>query len=281
MPEAPVILTLISDLFLAAPIEQGVRSAGYRLIRIDSRAELEKSDEPVLEQGNGRDDQTDLGAQLIRRLVEWQPALILVELSSQSIPWAAWIAAIKSSPATRRIPVLGFGPHTDLALRTLALGAGVDVVVAKSRLLAALPELIEQHARKIDNASLESDCAGQLSDLGRKGIALFNQGAYFEAHEELELAWGAENGPIREVYRGILQVAVAYLHVTRRNYRGALKVFLRLRQWLNPLPDECLGVDVAQLRQDAQAVQTALEVLGPERLDGFDNKLLKPVQLKQ
>ena len=108
-------------------------------------------------------------------------------------------------------------------LRQRALDAGFDLVVAKSRLLSALPELIEQYARFVDYSSLEADCQGQLSELGRKGVALFNQGAYFEAHEELELAWGAESGPIREVYRGILQVAVAYLHITRRNYRGAMK----------------------------------------------------------
>ncbi len=281
MPEPPAIVTFISDLFLAAPIEQAVRATGYRLIRIESGSDVEKVSEPE----PGRDHRgmtpTDRGGELIRRLAEWQPALIIVELSSTAIPWADWVAAVKSSPATRRIPIIGFGPHTDLALRSQAIAVGVDLVVAKSRLLTALPELIEKYARRVGYANLEGDCAGQLSELGRKGIALFNQGAYFEAHEELELAWGAENGPMREVYRGILQVAVAYLHITRQNYRGALKMFLRLRQWLDPLPDECLGVNVAQLRGEAQAAQDALEVLGPDRLDEFDLALLKPVQVRR
>ena len=102
-----------------------------------------------------------------------------------------------------------------------------------------------------------------------------------EAHEELELAWKAESRPIRELYRGVLQVAVAYLHITRGNYPGALKMFLRLRQWLDPLPDECLGVNVAQLRTDARAARTALEALGPDQLDQFDLRLLKPVRVRQ
>ena len=75
-------------------------------------------------------------------------------------------------------------------------------------------------------------------------------------------------------------MAVAYLHITRRNYRGALKMFLRLRQWLDPLPDECLGVNVAQLRSDVQITLAALETIGPDRLDEFDLTLLKPVQVR-
>jgi 2-dehydropantoate 2-reductase len=40
------------------------------------------------------------------------------------------------------VPVLAFGPHTDLALREAALAAGADRVVAKSKLTTSLPELI-------------------------------------------------------------------------------------------------------------------------------------------
>jgi predicted metal-dependent hydrolase len=210
------------------------------------------------------------GAVFIRRLAEWQPALIIVELSSTTIPWAEWIAAAKSSPATRRIPVLAFGPHTDLELRETALDAGVDAVVAKSRLVTALPELIEKYARVFDFAGLQADCSGRPSALALKGMVLFNERQYFEAHEELELAWKEESGPIRELYRGILQVAVAYLQINRRNFRGALKMFLRVRQWLDPLPDECLGVDVARLRADALRARARLEELGPERMAEFD-----------
>ncbi|HRQ33635.1 MAG TPA: DUF309 domain-containing protein, partial [Anaerolineales bacterium] len=51
-----------------------------------------------------------------------------------------------------------------------------------------------------------------------EGLRLFNNGKYFEAHEALETAWLEERGKIRDLYRGILQVGVAYLHITRGNY---------------------------------------------------------------
>jgi predicted metal-dependent hydrolase len=172
---------------------------------------------------------------------------------------------------------LAFGPHTDHALRETALDVGVDAVVAKSRLVTGLPELVQQYARVFDYAALQADCTGRPSELALKGMTLFNERQYFEAHEELELAWKEETGAIRELYRAILQVAVAYLQINRRNYRGALKMFLRMRQWLDPLPEKCLGVDVARLRSDALAARERLEELGPERMTEFDVNALPPL----
>lgn len=110
-----------------------------------------------------------------------------------------------------------------------------------------------------------------------KGIEQFNQREYFEAHETLEAAWNEDSTPGRELYRAILQVAVAYLQIERKNYRGAIKMFLRVRQWMNPLPDVCRGVDVKQLRQSAQKVHEKLSSLGTEGIAHFDISLLPPV----
>jgi uncharacterized protein len=285
MPAAPLIVALISDLFFSVQVENTARTLGYRVARIERASDMEPADDvlaasgptlPAVFRGEPLDGR---GAMLVAQLIEWQPVLIIVDLSSQSLPWADWIAAVKAGAATRRIPVLAYGPHTDLSLRAKALDVGCDVVVAKSRLVTGLPELITQYARRLDETGLAADCTGELSALAIKGIELFNAQAYFEAHEELELAWGDDKGPGRELYRGILQVAVAYLHIQRGNYRGALKMFLRLRQWLDPMPAVCRGVDVAQLRQDALAARAALEALGPDRLSEFDRQLLRPVQM--
>lgn len=284
MTQAPLILTLVSDLFFAVQIEGAVRALGYRLERVERADQVEPDSTEAAPYEHGwaylGEPLAGRGAGFVAQLVEWQPALVIVEMQSQAIPWADWVAAMKSSPATRRIPVLAYGPHVDLDLRAKALAAGCDVVLAQGRLVSALPELITKYARQVDEAGLQTDCQGEPSALALKGIELFNHREYFEAHEELELAWGAETGPVRELYRGILQVAVAYLQIERRNYKGALKMFLRLRQWLDPLPDECLGINVAQLRSDALAARAELEALGPERMDDFDAGLLKPVALR-
>jgi len=129
------------------------------------------------------------------------------------------------------------------------------------------------------NNALDPTAEGRLSEHAVKGIALFNRGEYFEAHEELEHAWKEEPRPARELYRGILQIAVTYLQITRRNYVGAIKMFARARRWLAPLPDACRGVNVAALRNDAAAARAALEALGAERIDEFDVSQLNPVRV--
>ena len=121
-------------------------------------------------------------------------------------------------------------------------------------------------------------CQGPLPAQVVEGLELFNQGEYFEAHEVLEAAWRAEPGPIRELYRGILQIAVAYLHIQRRNYPGAVKMFVRSRTWLGPFPDHCRGIDLAAFRLDYLRVEETLHRLGPEGVASLDRGLLKPIQ---
>lgn len=222
---------------------------------------------------------TPLGHSFIAYVVEIQPILIVVELSSQTLPWETWVVAAKTSPAIRRVPILGFAPHVDTALRERAALAGCDVVVTKGQFTAKMADLLKEHARPLPDAeAMRSVAEGELSVKAKKGIELFNRREYFDAHEELEHAWNEEAGPVRELYRGILQIAVAYLHITRHNYNGAIKIFLRARQWLDPLPDVCRGVDIAALRHDAANVRARLEQLGPERIGEFEVNTLEPVK---
>jgi predicted metal-dependent hydrolase len=92
------------------------------------------------------------------------------------------------------------------------------------------------------------------------------------------LAWREETGAVRDLYRGILQAAVVYLHVKRGNYAGAVKVYGRCMKWLSRWPETCRGVDVERLRQDLKIVMDEVMRLGPQRLSKFDLSLLRPVQ---
>ncbi len=120
-------------------------------------------------------------------------------------------------------------------------------------------------------------CGDSLHPRAIEGLEEFNRGRYFEAHESLEAAWRDETGPIRDLYRGILQAAVVYLHVTRGNYAGAVKVYQRSQRWLGPWPETCRGVQVGRLRRDLEAVIREVRQLGPGRMDSFRISLLQPV----
>jgi rubrerythrin len=125
--------------------------------------------------------------------------------------------------------------------------------------------------------SLNDLCQAPLHPQAAEGLRLFNAGEYFEAHEALEDAWNAEQGRVRELYRGILQIAVVYLHITRRNYNGAVKVYGRSQRWVRDWPEVCRGIEVGRLRRDAKTVIDEVLRLGVERMTEFDPSLLKPV----
>jgi uncharacterized protein len=129
--------------------------------------------------------------------------------------------------------------------------------------------------------SISDICKAPLHPRAAEGLRLFNAGEYFEAHEALEDAWNAETGRVRDLYRGILQIAVVYLHITRRNYNGAVKVYARSQRWTRDWPAVCRGIQVEELRADAEEVITEVQRLGLERISEFDNSLLKPVRWEE
>ena len=120
-------------------------------------------------------------------------------------------------------------------------------------------------------------CNAPLHPRAADGLRLFNAGEYFEAHEALEDAWKAEPGKVRDLYRGILQIAVVYLHITRGNYDGAVKVYGRSQRWLTDWSDVCRGIQVEELRRNAETVINEVKRLGKENIREFDPSLLKPV----
>ena len=123
----------------------------------------------------------------------------------------------------------------------------------------------------------QDPCTEALPPSAVRGLELFNQGEYFEAHEALEHAWREERGSIRLLYQGILQVAVTYLHIRNGNYRGALRLAKRTRPKLVDLPETCRGVDLARLRADFEMIMQQVTRLGPDHLNQFDPALFPPV----
>jgi hypothetical protein len=111
----------------------------------------------------------------------------------------------------------------------------------------------------IDDSSAFAISAGNLHPRAQAGIRLFNQGRYFEAHEELEAAWRDEPGPVRTLYQGILQVGVGYYHAERGNPSGALKLFRRCHPLLESFPNMCMGINLAKLIQDYHDIESYIK----------------------
>ncbi len=109
----------------------------------------------------------------------------------------------------------------------------------------------------------------------------FNAGGYWHQHETLEAIWRAEQDEsIRNFYKGVLQVGVGFHHITRRNYRGVIKVLTRGIEYLRPYAPGCMGVDVQRLIVEATRVLEEVKALGPERIGEIKIAELPQVHLE-
>jgi predicted metal-dependent hydrolase len=78
-----------------------------------------------------------------------------------------------------------------------------------------------------------------------EGITLFNHRQFYAAHDTIEQLWLATRGPERDLYRGLIQAAVACHHWSRGNRGGALTLFRSSSRHLAKYGPDCFGVDVA------------------------------------
>lgn len=92
-----------------------------------------------------------------------------------------------------------------------------------------------------------------------EGLNQFNRGEYYECHETLEDIWRDEQGRIRNLYKGILQVGVAIFHAKRSNLSGAVRLVSSGIELLAPFAPECMGIDVAQLLESARTFRDELK----------------------
>jgi len=271
-----MIMAWSQDVFLAPRLQDVARGLGYEILLVESPAQLDAEGAttrrpiPLTEPLQGPD------AHMVAYLTVHRPALILVDTTAGDIPWARWIQVVKTSAATRRIPILAFGPHVDEANLALARSSGADKVVTRGQFQSGLPRLVQTWARANLAEDLASACQGQLSPAAEQGVEYHQAREYFEAHEALEKAWKEAPEAEGYLYRALLQVSVACYHIQQHNHRGASKMMLRVRQWLDPLPDACRGIDVARLRQQVDELRTALDQLSPETIDQIDPELLRP-----
>ena len=91
------------------------------------------------------------------------------------------------------------------------------------------------------------------------GATHFNDGEYFEAHEEWEKAWYGTEGEENRFLKGLIQVAVSLYHLETGNLAGARKVMLTAVGYLKEFPSQRSGVDLDHLRAQILPICRELE----------------------
>lgn len=81
-----------------------------------------------------------------------------------------------------------------------------------------------------------------------RALERFNSGDWYEAHDLFEELWHETQGPSRPVLQGVLQIAVAHLHLERGNHHGATVLLGEGIGRLGRVEDDALGLDILTLK---------------------------------
>jgi len=80
-----------------------------------------------------------------------------------------------------------------------------------------------------------------------KGVEYFNDCEFFEAHDAWEEVWTEYQGPSRDFYKGLIQMAVCLHHFGNGNARGAIKLYHSSSKYLQPYLPLHAGVNLQQV----------------------------------
>jgi predicted metal-dependent hydrolase len=78
-------------------------------------------------------------------------------------------------------------------------------------------------------------------------------GEYFEAHEELELAWRAAAAEERDFFQGLVHFTVAWYQAGRGNRNGCVRQLEKAERRLAAYGPAHRGVDVADVLRQVRA----------------------------
>jgi len=119
---------------------------------------------------------------------------------------------------------------------------------------------------RIRNAASCTSCQNSWMDQGAflRGIQLFNEAEFFEAHEVLEDVWRAAPATEKRFLQGLIQIAVAFHHHSTGNLVGARSLLVRGTRNLVGSPDDFGGIDISKLRRVLPAWHDAFADGGSE-----------------
>lgn len=104
----------------------------------------------------------------------------------------------------------------------------------------------------------------------RRAAEEFNQGQFFECHETLEEIWQEEAGDVRDLYKGLIQVAAAFVHARRNNRFGVNRLLTTALGYLAPYREAgAMGFDVEAVCLAAERLLDALPAVEQDQIEAL------------
>ena len=116
----------------------------------------------------------------------------------------------------------------------------------------------------------------------RRGAALFDEGRFWDAHEAWEEAWLEEDGEVRLLLQGLIQVAAGYHKATvQLQPNGCVKLLRSGLDKLTPLPARLLDVPLDRFIPEVQRTLAEARRWQSGELPSFPSDLLPKLALER
>ncbi len=110
-----------------------------------------------------------------------------------------------------------------------------------------------------DDLTMRTLSSEDADEKFRKGLAQFNCGRFFDAHETWEEIWLSAPDPEKTFLQGIIQVAAAFHHYSRGNREGTRSLLAAGLRKLDQFPSNHRGLKLEELRAAMRRWLAALE----------------------
>ena len=85
-----------------------------------------------------------------------------------------------------------------------------------------------------------------------EGVDLFNRKSFYDAHESWENLWTEYNLDDALLIQGLIQLSVAYFHITNLNLKGSKNLFNKCIPKLEKYRENLRGIDINEIINTAE-----------------------------
>ncbi|MDP7128681.1 MAG: DUF309 domain-containing protein [Candidatus Marinimicrobia bacterium] len=99
----------------------------------------------------------------------------------------------------------------------------------------------------------------EMEALFQRGLAEYEKGDYFEAHEAWEDLWSDYNFPDRKFIQGLIQLSVSFVHLGNGNLIGAKSLLKKCQDKFSDFSVVQRGINLSELKSAIEAVEMVYE----------------------
>ena len=112
-----------------------------------------------------------------------------------------------------------------------------------------------------------------------EGVDSFNRKSFYDAHESWESLWTEYNLDDALLIQGLIQLSVAYFHITNLNLKGSKNLFNKCIPKLEKYRENLRGIDINEIIYTAELALHKINSI--ENTNDFDWKLVPKIRISK